>query len=649
MMKRLICFVLAFCMIAVLICGCSDKKPENTSQSTSDSTESSQSTESTESSDSTESSGSTEASESTTLEEPMKEPTSIPKSIKILAIGNSFSVDATEYLWNMLDAAGIEEVVIGNLYIGGCSLDTHWSNMSNNSNAYTFYYNNSGTWETQSKKSILYALRLEEWDYITVQQVSQDSGDPSSLGNLQNVLNYVKNNKTNDEAEIYWHMTWAYQTTSYHEHFLPDYGNSQMKMYNSIISTAKDHVSGYDLIEGIIPAGTAVQNLRTSYLDDSLSLDTYHMSYGTGRYAVALTWFSFFTGIDARYIDWVPEAYPKIAEDKAAISNAVNMAIKTPFEITSSPYTKKPVNTVEMTDADKEIISKLGYDPDDYLVLDPEMTLHAFYQSGTTSELISTKNSSNKTLPYYAASNIFRRDQLPVGTIISIAEGYQYRADAWVGLNVDTPKAIRPGLSSETVVIDDAWWGIFHYRSFIINAVTEKTTLTESDLDKIRVYIPKKTEPSSEKYSALTEDDIATLTAANLDPSKYQVLNLDLTYTAYYNSTYDPNIISGKLNLSSTAVFKLIATQLFEKSDLPNGTVISIKSGYQYRPEGWVNDTTPNASEKRPAYVTASIVTVDDAWWGNFNYRAFNICREGEKTDIVFGDGDALRIYVPKN
>ena len=635
-MKRLLSFVLVFCMIAVLICGCSKNPSDDTTPSTSDPASTSGST----------STSSTETSASTTQEEPMKEPTSIPKSIKILAIGNSFSVDAMEYLWNMLDAAGIEEVVLGNLYIGGCSVDTHWKNMSVNLDAYTFYYNNSGKWETQNKKNVRYALELEEWDYITIQQASPESGKPDSLGKLQNILDYVKNNTTNDEAKIYWHMTWAYQTTSHHESF-PDYKKSQMTMYNSIVSTAKDHISGYNMIEGIIPSGTAVQNLRTSYLDDSLSLDTYHRSLGTGRYAVALTWFSFFTGIDARYIDWVPEAYPKIAEDKAAISNAVNMAIKTPFEVTTSPYTKKPVKTVDMTDADKAIISKLGYNPDDYLVLDTEMTLHAFYLSTNTSELISTKNSSKNTLPYYAASNIFSRDQIPTGSIISIAEGYQYRADAWIGLNIGTPYTIRPDLTAETVVVDDAWWGIFQYRGFIINSVKEKTTLTEADLDKIRIYIPKKPASTLPKYSDLTQSDIATLTAAKLDPSKYQVLNLDITYAAYYSSLYDPNLLSGKLQINSTAFFKVAATQLFTKSDLPNGTVISIKSGYQYRPEGWADKTTPNTA--RPDYVTTSVITVNDAWWGNFNYRAFNIAREGEKTDIVFGDGNALRIYVPKS
>ena len=105
-------------MAAVLICGCNNNASSHTTQSTSDSASSSgatESTESTESTEFTESTESTESSSSSTLEDPMSEPTSIPKSIKILAIGNSFSVDAVEYLWDMLDAAGVEEIVIGNL------------------------------------------------------------------------------------------------------------------------------------------------------------------------------------------------------------------------------------------------------------------------------------------------------------------------------------------------------------------------------------------------------------------------------------------------------------------------------------------------------------------------------------------------------
>ena len=56
--------------------------------------------------------------------------------IKILAIGNSFSQDAIEtYLFELAQAENIN-VVIGNLYIGGASLDLHWDNAKDNKTAY---------------------------------------------------------------------------------------------------------------------------------------------------------------------------------------------------------------------------------------------------------------------------------------------------------------------------------------------------------------------------------------------------------------------------------------------------------------------------------------------------------------------------------
>ena len=39
------------------------------------------------------------------------------KSISILAIGNSFSVDAMEYLYGILNDIGYEDITLGNLYI----------------------------------------------------------------------------------------------------------------------------------------------------------------------------------------------------------------------------------------------------------------------------------------------------------------------------------------------------------------------------------------------------------------------------------------------------------------------------------------------------------------------------------------------------
>ena len=57
---------------------------------------------------------------------------------KILAIGNSFSEDAVEsYLHDIAKAENIT-LVIGNLNLGGCSLERHWTNASQNLPAYEF-------------------------------------------------------------------------------------------------------------------------------------------------------------------------------------------------------------------------------------------------------------------------------------------------------------------------------------------------------------------------------------------------------------------------------------------------------------------------------------------------------------------------------
>ena len=59
-------------------------------------------------------------------------------TIRILAIGNSFSEDAVENnLWNMLDAAGIPAIV-ANLYIGGCTLERHWNNSTADAAEYRY-------------------------------------------------------------------------------------------------------------------------------------------------------------------------------------------------------------------------------------------------------------------------------------------------------------------------------------------------------------------------------------------------------------------------------------------------------------------------------------------------------------------------------
>jgi len=59
-------------------------------------------------------------------------------TLRVLAIGNSFSQDAIEQnLHELADAAG-KHIIIGNLYIGGAPLSLHWKNIQGDKNAYSY-------------------------------------------------------------------------------------------------------------------------------------------------------------------------------------------------------------------------------------------------------------------------------------------------------------------------------------------------------------------------------------------------------------------------------------------------------------------------------------------------------------------------------
>jgi hypothetical protein len=261
------------------------------------------------------------------------------KSLKILCIGNRFSQNATTHLYQICKDAGIETVVIGNLHKGGCTLETHLSYMQNNTAGYGFELSNiesEGMKAYKNNVTAKYALEFEDWDYITLQQASPASGLPETYSYLPDVIDYINENK-NADTELLWHMTWAYQEDCTHSGF-PKYDNDQMTMYNAILSCVQSQVLTNDNFVGVIPAGTAIQNLRTSYLGDTLTQDGYHLDKGIGCYTVGLTYLAAITGYDIRNIDIVPSLYPEIGEHIDCIKDAVMNAIENPYQVTPSAY-----------------------------------------------------------------------------------------------------------------------------------------------------------------------------------------------------------------------------------------------------------------------------------------------------------------------
>lgn len=218
------------------------------------------------------------------------------KTLKVLSIGNSFSLDAHTYIHEIAKSAGVN-VIFGLLYRGGESLEGHWTQIQGNLSSYTYYKKtalNGVTKETITNNvSVNTGVADENWDIITVQQTSSLSGMYSTYQPyLKNILGHVRGKATNINMQFAAHMTWAYATTCTLAGFA-NYNNNQTTMFNAIRNAWQQAMAAED-IPIVIPSGTAIQNARSHSallaVDEELTRDGYHL--GTvGDYIAGLTFF----------------------------------------------------------------------------------------------------------------------------------------------------------------------------------------------------------------------------------------------------------------------------------------------------------------------------------------------------------------------
>lgn len=209
--------------------------------------------------------------------------------MKILAIGNSFSQDATAYLRGMAESGGMEVKAV-NLYIPGCPLKTHWENAAGNRAAYDYQIDGESTGRTVSLEE---ALREDGWDVVVMQQASHDSGLADTYEPYLSLLSaYVAH--VCKGARQMLHQTWAYENGCSHPEFTRYLRDSQT-MYRALCDTYGR--AARRLHVPLIPSGEVIQSLRARREFDyehggqSLCRDGFHMHLPYGRYAVAAVWY----------------------------------------------------------------------------------------------------------------------------------------------------------------------------------------------------------------------------------------------------------------------------------------------------------------------------------------------------------------------
>lgn len=249
--------------------------------------------------------------------------------LKILFIGNSFSDDTIQWMPDIAEALGIQ-IKVENLYIGGCSLETHLENIQEEKPAYEWIHYEKGEWIRTPDAKMKDIIEGEDWDYVLFQQASHYSGKGETYRFLPELLQRVEGClKDKNHSRFAWNMTWAYQKDSDHPNF-PDYDRDQTKMYRSICSAVQSEVLPLNRFALILPIGTAIQNARTSSLGDTLTRDGFHLSYQLGRYIAGLTAIASLTGADIASCGFMAAGEKETEIAKESVKNA----LKNPFAIT---------------------------------------------------------------------------------------------------------------------------------------------------------------------------------------------------------------------------------------------------------------------------------------------------------------------------
>ncbi len=295
----------------------------------------------------------------------------VTDTYNILFIGNSFTQDAIEnHFLSLINIAGLKDKInIHWMHLGGRTMAQH-------SAAYVigsadYHYNipdyNTLKWTNTGLTPLPKTAKSVEWNLVTIQEHTGNKDawewDKYHRDNIESLISNITKDQKGAPAFMYV-MAVAYgdpafpdiQSYGSKQSVLQNYFQSdQVKMYNTIVERAKK-VMAETAVDEVIATGTMLQNLRTSSVNNRISLtlpradltrDSYHMDKGLARYGAACTFFEriltpvFDVGVPVSYTDAdgtvslkVDYRTPLTKENASIALEAARKAIEKPFEIT---------------------------------------------------------------------------------------------------------------------------------------------------------------------------------------------------------------------------------------------------------------------------------------------------------------------------
>ena len=195
--------------------------------------------------------------------------------LKVLMIGNSFSISNTRNMPQICKAMGLD-LELASLYIGGCTLEHHWKNVKDAQKGYAPYgyrlfRDGKRVNAVPANWNIPEALKSQKWDVVTIQQGSHQSWDRATYSPCGDEL-VATIKKLCPTAKIVVQETWSYTPW---DRRLKKWGFDQNEMYSRLHKAYGDFAAKHSL--GVIPMGAAVQAWRkqfpVKYAPDSIGGD----------------------------------------------------------------------------------------------------------------------------------------------------------------------------------------------------------------------------------------------------------------------------------------------------------------------------------------------------------------------------------------
>ena len=282
-------------------------------------------------------------------------------ALKVLAIGNSFSVCTQRELPQVAKSLGCELDLV-TMTIGGCSLERHWNCLTNATDlTYGLDWNRCGVkqgdwpelkallkpverthWKTHKKQmgtgaNLEAVLKAVKFDVITVQQASHFSWQPDTYVPWGDQL-VAKVREFQPQAEIVVQETWSYTPW---DGRLAKWKIDQNEMYAKLHDAYGRFAKKYGF--RVIPTGTAVQlwrkELPVKYTENSFggdvcgsakfeqnaqgkwkpNGDVFHFN-ADGHYLQALVWTAKLFGKDVTTCAYAPK---HLSAERAALMKKV--------------------------------------------------------------------------------------------------------------------------------------------------------------------------------------------------------------------------------------------------------------------------------------------------------------------------------------